>query len=257
MKISFNSFAINFKGFHGLDTIEDIKDDSIAYLNHTTSFFRYPDTDEFVISKIKDECKDNPIRIVSAGCSYGEEPYSYAMLLDDMDNKVQIDAFDISKPTIDAAKDFRCRLNEHEVRLLFTRPEEKLSDFEKKCRKIFSKYFNCFNEKKHEYFTTKKEGNFENCNFYQMDIRDLAENYSPDSVDVILCRYLLYHFNKIDEDFELTKNILEKIHKVLKSDGLLIFAEFEEYDFQDGLLKDIGFEKVDDNYDNVYKKVSL
>lgn len=72
-----------------------------------TSFFREPRHFDFIREHAKlRQNEPGPIRIWSAACSTGEEPYSIAMVLNDIiaNNRWQVIASDISKTVLDAAR---------------------------------------------------------------------------------------------------------------------------------------------------------
>lgn len=80
-----------------------------AVSTHTTSFFREEAQFELLASTLGDSCFGSHfVRILSAGCSSGEEPYSIAMsaleaLGDGARTRVLIEAGDVSIPVIQRA----------------------------------------------------------------------------------------------------------------------------------------------------------
>lgn len=86
-------------------------------LNNETSFFRHRDTFDALTQKVIPDLVNSPsfsgvLRIWSASCSTGQEPYSIAMALRDcpelrQDIVVQILATDISKAAIEQARSGR------------------------------------------------------------------------------------------------------------------------------------------------------
>jgi chemotaxis protein methyltransferase CheR len=108
---------------HGSDLLRLIKSSNVEYdlflqrlLTQETSFFRYPDVFDALQRKVLPELHmrkfwENPrkLRIWSAGCSTGEEPYSIAIALADtlefMDAwNIQILATDISRQALQYAE---------------------------------------------------------------------------------------------------------------------------------------------------------
>ena len=84
-----------------------------AMTTHDTSFFREPlifeaFRDTMLPSLMQTRRKERRLRIWSAGCSTGQEPYSLAMMLDDVsrlsDWKIEIVASDINKDVLERAR---------------------------------------------------------------------------------------------------------------------------------------------------------
>ena len=75
-----------------------------SQLIHQTAFDREPKTKEFVCNYIRDTFGDkDTVKIVSGGCSTGEEAVSYSMRLYDMRKRVDILGFDLGKKAIKQA----------------------------------------------------------------------------------------------------------------------------------------------------------
>ena len=108
---------------HGTDLLRLIKNSNVEYdillqrlLTQETSFFRYPAVYEALEKKVLPELHmkkfwENPrsLRIWSAGCSTGEEPYSIAMTIADTLEfadawNIHILATDISRQALDHAE---------------------------------------------------------------------------------------------------------------------------------------------------------
>ena len=103
-----NSPAKDTVSFSGHANIEQIFKDGIVHLVQQTAFDREPQTKEFVCDYIRKTFgHKNKIKIVSGGCSTGEEPVSYSMRLYDMRNKVDILGIDLGKKAIKQAKSRR------------------------------------------------------------------------------------------------------------------------------------------------------
>lgn len=91
--------------FTGHAQTEQIFQKGFKRLIHQTAFDREPQTKEFVCNYIREHFggKDK-IKIVSGGCSTGEEPLSYSMRLYNMRNKVDILGIDLGKDAIKKAQ---------------------------------------------------------------------------------------------------------------------------------------------------------
>ncbi|MBF0303314.1 MAG: protein-glutamate O-methyltransferase CheR, partial [Desulfamplus sp.] len=94
--------------YHELLTQDQAEMDALVELLtvNETYFFREPDQLRLMIDKLIPELMKKgraaPIRIVSAGCSTGEEPYSIAMLLHDKYGAESLNLFSIVGVDIDS-----------------------------------------------------------------------------------------------------------------------------------------------------------
>ena len=157
MKIS-QATTLNFSTQHINKCERNYGAEDTPFLNHTSAFFRYGDIDELIAEELKK--KNNPLNILSVGCSYGEEVYSFAMALSNLKHKPKIIGIDVSSETVEEAKKGVYMLDNSEIKLLekngnlgFNRPR---SDFEKEMKKEFQRHFDLINPDLHEY--QKKDG---------------------------------------------------------------------------------------------------
>ncbi|MBQ4646880.1 MAG: methyltransferase domain-containing protein [Candidatus Gastranaerophilales bacterium] len=250
MKIS-NKSNINFKALHNALYESNYKPE-LPNLVHTTSFFRYNDLDEFIINKLKKKqlAQNAPLNIISAGCSYGEEVYSYALALDDLAKKANIIGLDISKKVIDEARLGHFQLDEWENSYLSLDSQmpkffEK-SPFIHTMKEKFNENFECYNPKTHEY--RKKEGKLENCSFVSGNILNLSQNVEKNSQDLILCRYVLYQLDKKDLDA-----FFKQAFDALKPGGLLCVEPFGYPKYQSKIIQ-AGFIQPYNEAPCVFKK---
>ncbi len=145
------NYMINFKG--GMN-YEKSDTSGIGTLNHQTAFFREPKTDEVVQDYIfKNFGDERKINIVSGACSTGEEAKSYAMLLDNLGDKLNIMGFDISSECIEKAQNNSCQLMKNDdnystsflsldsENILLTDNIDGLTEYEKRCREKFKQYY--------------------------------------------------------------------------------------------------------------------
>jgi len=187
----------------------------IDYLTiNVTEFFRNPEIfDEFekVIKKYLDY--KNPLKIWSAACSIGAEPYSLAMMLNESTPSVnhKIIATDIDNTILDKAK--KGEYSEQEVKTI--------------PKTLMNKYF-------------QKEGNnyLINNNIKRMvsfKRHDLILDNYDSNFDVIVCRNVVIYFNQDVKD-----KIYDKFSKSLKKGGILFVGATESiYNY-----KAFDFEKV-------------
>lgn len=181
-------------------------------------FFRNPLTFEFLYQVVlpemithKEQSRDTMIRVWSAGCAHGEEPYSVAILLAELlgerlkDYRVTIYATDIDTDALNKAK-----VGEY--------AEDSILEVKKG---FLNKYFHY------------KNGN------YQIgdDIKALVDFSFHDltsekvvvpsqsvfaNFDLVLCRNVLIYFNR-----ELQKRVINNLKTVLNEKGYLVFGEAE------------------------------
>lgn len=239
-----NINTMPFCGIHKTK-VEPYRKEKIDFLNHTTDFFRYNFsktdlTDEFLINYLYDLESKKPISIVSAGCSYGEEPYGYAVGLQYLEPKAQISAFDISEDVIEIAKEATYVLDKYEKEY-FSAPDVSYDDFKEEIITSFRDNFECIDEENQKY--RLKEGRLDNCHFFQADIRDISKHYKANSQDLVLCRNVLYHLDNVAlEDPDDFQDVFEEIFDITKPGGLVCFdrREFEIYDYH---MKKEGFKQ--------------
>jgi chemotaxis protein methyltransferase CheR len=175
---------------------------------HVSQFFRNPDTYRILEQKIlPDLCRRaratgrTELTLWSAGCASGEEPYSLALLIDDMnvrDLKINILATDVSQPVLDAA---RCGIFEA-LRLKEVPPE------------VLDKYFH---EDNGHYQLIERIRN--QVEFRQQNIMT-ASDYPP--ADLILCRNVMIYFTRVEQE-----RILSRFAATLPEHGALVLGRSE------------------------------
>ncbi len=176
---------------------------------HHSSFFRENNHFEFIRSRLrlifeKNEriLKNNEIRLWSAGCSTGEEPYTLAMVLKEWlpaEVVVKILATDIGAGTLAVAQSGR---------------------YPAAIKKNMDPYYLM------QYFT-RKEDEYE----IKPEIKDLItfrlfNLMDPfpfnNTFDIIFCRNVMIYFNA-----EIQERLVQKFNKTLTPDGLLFIGHSE------------------------------
>ncbi len=175
---------------------------------HVSQFFRNPDTYRILEQKIlPDLCRRaraagrTELTLWSAGCATGEEPYSLALLVDDLstgDLKINILATDVSEPVLDTA---RCGV--FETLRLKEVPAE-----------VLSKYFH--KEKGHYRIIESIRNQVE---FRQHNIMT-ASDYPL--ADLILCRNVMIYFTRVEQE-----RILSRFAVSLPEHGALVLGRSE------------------------------
>ncbi len=190
---------------------------------NVTEFYRNPE----LFNELEVEIKNNllkqssALKIWSAACSIGCEPYTLAMMLDKMSafGNHKIIATDIDNTILKKAKEG-----------IYTKNEMKsVSESD------ISKYFKIQYDK---YYISDKIKNM--VEFKKHDL--ILDNYEK-GFDLILCRNVVIYFNN-----DVKQEIYSKFSQSLKKGGLLFVGATESiYNY-----RDFGFEKASTF---IYKKV--
>jgi len=178
-------------------------------LINVSEFFRDPEAWDIMANEIipkimEKKSKGDAIRIWSAGCAVGEEPYSMAILLADKlgdsvkDYEIRIYATDIDEKALNEAR-----------RGIF--PQERLKNVKKA---YLDKYF------------AKEDGLYRvHRNIRQMVAfgrQDMVSDPPISHLDLIICRNVLIYFKA-----ELQNRITIKFHYALNKNGFIFFGKSE------------------------------
>jgi chemotaxis protein methyltransferase CheR len=190
---------------------------------NVTEFFRNPEIFEELKQKIKSELltKNSSLKIWSAACSVGAEPYSLAMIMDDLSplGTNRIVATDIDATILEKAK--IGEFNYSEVKNV-------KEDF-------LDKYFKIVKDK---YVIDSKIKSM--ATFKKHDL--ILEPYEKD-FDLIVCRNVVIYFNQ-----DVKEAIYKKFSSSLKKGGLLFVGATESiYNY-----REYGFDKASTF---IYKKL--
>lgn len=166
--------------------------------------------EEQLLPEMAAENSSQPIRIWSAACSTGQEPYSLAIVIDEYRRRnpgrlrrpIEIIATDVSKPVVDAARE-----GTYELLAL--------------GRGLSA-------DRQKQYFTQLASGSWQ----VKKEIRDmvtfrehnLLERFNFGRFDIVLCRNVLIYFSS-----DLKQDILVRTHGVLKKGGYLILGASESF----------------------------
>jgi chemotaxis protein methyltransferase CheR len=182
-----------------------------------------------VLPQLKAKIRNRPLRIWSAACSTGEEPYTLSMLIQEtgqfLPGAVDIIATDIDKKVLQKAE----KAWYHQGSFAFRRIPNIL----------MNKYF----------ITT--EGGFQvspttrnMVKFKHLNLLETPKVALMGEVDVIFCRNVLIYF-----DQETTKRVIRNFYQRLSPGGYLFLGHAES-------ITDMGmgFEKVDSDKTFYYRK---
>lgn len=176
-------------------------------LNHETWFFRDPNVFEALSSEVLPELAARgrfPIRIWSAGCATGQEPYSIAMAVEErlprLRDQIEIWASDLSERALERAVEGRYA--QLEVNRGLPAP-------------LLVRHF----EEDGEQWRVKGELK-ERVRFGRLN---LAAPWPPlPEMDVVLIRNVLMYFGP-----ETRAEVLERVHRLLRPDGYLFLGVAE------------------------------
>ncbi len=175
------------------------------------------------------------IRIWSAGCCTGEEPYSLAILIDRM-----LSEWRKWKITL-LATDLNARFLKKAEEGVYTN-----WSFRNTPEWIIKKYFRRIDEKHFEISPSlKKMVTFSQLNLVKNDYSQLADNIYP--MDMIFCRNVLMYFEP-----EVREQIIGRFSRLLSENGLLIFSPSESPCIRHPNLRPVQFPGV-----TLYKKTSF
>ncbi len=203
----------SYEDYYRLLTTEVSKDIWSEFVDeitvHMSSFFRENNHFEFIRSQMRlifeknpRILKNNEIKLWSAGCSTGEEPYTLAMVLKEWlppEMAIKILATDISKKTMATAQ-----------RGLYPAAIKKDMD-----PYYLMEYFNRIEDD----YEIKPEIKA----FITFRLFNLMEPFPfQDTFDIIFCRNVMIYFNA-----EVQQKLVQKFHNVLAPGGLLLIGHSE------------------------------
>ncbi len=222
----------SFYSYYRLLTSQDGKREMSVLLEnlaiHETSFFRnkaqFDLFHKVVMEELlqrKQERRDCSLRVWSAGCSTGQEPYTIAMLMCDalayyyLRNplpyetptpkplvpppwKVEVLASDISYTALRTAQDG-----------VYSDPQMEAVDFAYRLR-----YF----DKTGDHYAVKKAVK----DLVRFDFHNLKTEFLPQRNDVIFCRNVMIYFDEPEQ-----KRLVEKFYRCLNPEGYLFLGHAE------------------------------
>jgi chemotaxis protein methyltransferase CheR len=192
-----------------LEVDRDELDTLLASISiHVSQFFRNPDTFRILEQKIlPDLCRRaraagrTDLTLWSAGCATGEEPYSLALLVDDLaatDLDIRILATDVSEPVLEIA-----RTGNFDGLRMKEVPEE-----------VLEKYFQLENGRYQLIERVRDKVEFLRHNI-------MTANEYP-AADLILCRNVLIYFTRPEQE-----RILSRFAMALSEHGALVLGRSE------------------------------
>ncbi|MCT8977423.1 protein-glutamate O-methyltransferase CheR [Clostridium sp. CX1] len=160
-----------------------------------------------ILPQFKEYSLSNPLRIWSAACSTGEEPYTLSMLCEESKvfgaSTVKIIASDIDKKVLSKAK-----------KGVYNK---KSFSFRKMPQEMLDKYFLHLEEEYAVKDIIKEKVEFKNINLFDSNLVEKMEE-----MDIIFCRNVLIYF-----DQETIKKIIHSFYNILKPGGYLLLGHAE------------------------------
>ncbi|PLX19716.1 MAG: chemotaxis protein CheR [Marinilabiliales bacterium] len=184
-----------------------------AVSTNKTDFYREPVHFDFLRNQILPEFykedKRNAMKIWSAGCSSGEEPYTIAITLNE---------FKISNPGFDyeiLGTDISTKILQQANSAIYK--EDRINVVPLDIKK---KYFLKSKDRENKTVRVGKQLR-EKIRYQRLNFMDLTYNIN-DFFDVIFCRNVLIYFNR-----ETQEEVIHKLCKNLKSGGYLFIGHSE------------------------------
>ena len=190
---------------------EEIADIMDLLTTNETYFFREAFqlrafTDEILPELMQLKQRERTLRIWSAGCSTGEEPYTIAMLMLELDCfqgwRIEIVGSDISQ-----------RVVQHARKGIYGKSSFRATD---------ERYLK-------RYFTEAEGGGYRVCDavrervtISQMNLFDANRLALLGKMDVIFCRNVIIYFDQASK-----KRVIESFHNTLRSGGYLLLGHSE------------------------------
>lgn len=196
-----------------LDTLQASSDEFAALFNtiliNVTDFFRDPDAWDFIRSEVVPALldslgPDDPVRLWSAGCASGQEPYSLAMMLAEamspeaFRQRVKIYATDVDEDA----------LNEARAASYTPKAVESLPEL------VVHRHFDLVGNRYVLHKDLRRAVIFGR--------NDLVRDAPISRIDLLLCRNTLMYFNA-----ETQRNVLNRLNFALAPDGVLFLGHAE------------------------------
>lgn len=176
-----------------------------------TYFFREESLlDEFrrkILTIYREYTPLNPLRIWCAACSSGEEPYTLAMIIEDLDcipyGSVRIIGSDINKKVLNKAKSGLYNKKSFSFRKM---PEGAIEKF--------------FLDKGDDYQVKPSIQSM--VEFRHINLLDSNSLNQMSNIDIIFCRNVLIYFDK-----KAIQTLVDNFYNILKKDGILFLGHSE------------------------------
>jgi chemotaxis protein methyltransferase CheR len=194
----------------------------------------------------KQEQRDYSLRIWSAGCSTGQEPYTLAMLVADalayyyLRNPLPFES-PVPKPLVPAP--WRVEILASDINYSVLRAAQDASYGEHQMAGVDYGYrLRYFDKVGDRYAVKKNVKELVHCDFH-----NLKTEYLPQRNDIIFCRNVMMYFDEAEQ-----KRLVEKFYRCLNSQGYLFVGHAESLL---GLTE--KFQMVHSNSGTAYQRVEV
>lgn len=202
-------YSLKFSGEKARNEINNLFD---VVTTNETSFFRNPPQLDVFRMMIQKSCcngdmSGGPIKIWSAACSTGEEPYTLAIIILEL-----VEALRKNIPFMIYGTDISAKVLESAKRGVFNPYSTRNTD-----EKIMKKYFTGENN----LFALKEQVK----RYVKIDFMNLMEENAYRAyrqMDFIFCRNVLIYF-----DEKMKKKVIDSLYECLKPKGILIIGHAE------------------------------
>jgi chemotaxis protein methyltransferase CheR len=194
----------------------------------------------------KQERRDYSVRIWSAGCSTGQEPYTAAMLVADalsyhyLRNPLPFES-PLPKPLVPAP--WRVEILASDINYSVLRTAQEASYGEHQMAAVDYGYRLRYFDKMGERYAVKKNVK----ELVHFDFHNLKTEYLPQRNDVIFCRNVMMYFDEAEQ-----KRLIEKFYRCLNPRGYLFVGHAESLL---GLTE--KFQMVHRNSGTAYQRVEV
>jgi chemotaxis protein methyltransferase CheR len=247
----------NFYSYYRLLTSRDGKTELNALLENLTvnetSFFRNkPQLDLFhktVLEEVlqrKQQRRDFSLRVWSAGCSTGQEPYTIAMLICDalayyyLRNPLP---FDMPSPKPLIPPPWRVEILASDISYTVLRAGQEGMYPENQMEAVDYSFRLRYFDKVGERYAVKKSVK----DLVQFDFHNLKTEFLPQRNDVIFCRNVMIYFDEAEQ-----KRLIEKFYRCLNPEGYLLVGHAESLF---GLTE--KFRMIHQNNGTVYQRIEV
>jgi chemotaxis protein methyltransferase CheR len=221
-----------FYSYYRLLTSREGKPEMTALLEiltvNETSFFRNkPQLDLFQKSILeetlrkKQDRRDWTIRVWSAGCSTGQEPYTLAMQISDalayyyLRNPLPFD-MPVPKPLIPPP--WRVEVLASDISYSALRAAQEGIYTENQMEQVDYMYRLRYFDKMGDHYQVKRDVR----DLVHFDFHNLKTEFLPQRNDFIFCRNVMIYFDEAEQ-----KRLIEKFYRCLNSDGYLFVGHAE------------------------------